>query len=270
MKVYIHTNNKQLIGAKVAQQLWNDLGVHDVEIINVDNDLDFSILWGANYLRGGRKEKFDQQDVQSFTLSRFVPETICDTNYIVTDPDVFPTSLDTVSKVRKLMDSSWDGLYAVPSQLGHNSSVMIRSGKRNAMWDYKEILSGIVKKEIDYNNIMLLRFIAPRVREISDVYNSFDRLDEETLLLHNTRRITQPWKEGLRIDFINHKQGLLRRFKSKIKPEFYKRHPDANQIKFFFKGLKRALDSGLVSERDVKDAIANKYVRADSLELINS
>lgn len=268
-KVYIHTNNKQLIGAKVGKFLWNKLGFNNVEIINVDENPCLDSLWGKEYLRGGKLERFSRCDLQSFTLSRFLPESLSDDKYIVTDPDVFPVSKYVVSNIEKLFSSAWNGIYATKGKTFFNSSVMIRTGKKSPLWNFEKILEALVNKQVDYNDIMLLKFIRPKVDVLESVFNSFDKLDADTLLLHNTRRITQPWKEGLPVDFINHKTPKYLRAFERNKVKVYQKHPDVKQIEFFIDSLRGALLSGFVNSDELKVAVDNYYVRPDIFEKLD-
>ena len=39
------------------------------------------------------------------------------------------------------------------------------------------------------------------INELDRKFNMHDKIDEDTVLLHTTNRITQPWKINLQIDF---------------------------------------------------------------------
>ena len=38
-----------------------------------------------------------------------------------------------------------------------------------------------------------------KIKKINNKFNSHDFIDEETVLLHTTNRLTQPWKEGKKL-----------------------------------------------------------------------
>ena len=40
-----------------------------------------------------------------------------------------------------------------------------------------------------------------KIKNIDKKYNSHDNINSDTVLLHTTNRLTQPWKEGLKINF---------------------------------------------------------------------
>ena len=271
MNIYIHTNNKQSIGAKVAKYLWEEIGCRNVEIINVDELGILDGLWNEEYLRGGKIEKFSKEDLQSFTMSRFYPEKITRDDYIVTDPDVFPTCASAYEAIKIIAsDATRNPLNVTVSEgkAGFNSSVMIRSAGSRRLWDFDAMLTALLEKQADYNDFILLKFVTPLISLVDERFNSFDILNDNTLLLHNTGRLTQPWKEGLPVDFINHKQSPASRLSKQNTLQRYKRHPDEKQIKFFMAALARAVKAGSISQNELELAASRKYVRQDIVEVL--
>jgi hypothetical protein len=56
--------------------------------------------------------------------------------------------------------------------------------------------------KLDYEDwIILANEPRENIGFLESEWNDFDRLTPRTKMLHNTRRITQPWKTGLPIDF---------------------------------------------------------------------
>ena len=108
----------------------------------------------------------------------------------------------------------------------------------------------------------------------SMVYGNFksDKVDENTLLLHTTKRITQPWKEGLKIDFYDEKNNKIYKFKQQIKKllnldyninaisKNYIKHPNKKVDYTVLKIFKDCLNSNFIKENEIEDAIRNKYV----------
>ena len=97
-KVFIHTNNKQLLGAKLAEYaILRNLSNKDIKIIilNVDERQDFKEFIGKSYKRSGKDYSHKEDDLQSFTLSRFLPPELA-MHYggrsVVIDPDIFALS----------------------------------------------------------------------------------------------------------------------------------------------------------------------------------
>ena len=116
-------------------------------------------------------------------------------------------------------------------------------------------------------------------------WNRFDTLDDKTRLLHNTMRITQPWRTGLPVDFV---QKPLPRFLRVIPREWlnpvrsiltgrphppyrtYQPHPDPRQVSLFFGLLKEAVEHGLVSRELIERQIASNNVRHDAFALLDA
>ena len=92
MKYFIHTNSKQYLPAQVSRfNALKNRGVEEVTILKVEDYLDLEKLNGKSYLRNGRKIKWFKDDLQSFTLLRFLIPEICkfEGYALLTDPDVF-------------------------------------------------------------------------------------------------------------------------------------------------------------------------------------
>jgi len=126
------------------------------------------------------------------------------------------------------------------------------------------------KGELDYDDwIVLANEPRASIGFLENEWNDFDRLTQQTKLIHNTKRRTQPWKTGLPIDFTN-RIPLI----SKLLPENgirlwgkYKKHPDPRQEALFFALLKECLDNGSISEQQIRDEMQANHVRHDALEM---
>jgi len=121
------------------------------------------------------------------------------------------------------------------------------------------------------------------VGELEEQWNSFDKLDATTKLLHNTHRRTQPWKTGLAADFTPHGKhvdaqngSLLKRALARLSGRaegprgHYKPHPDPAQERFFFGLLREALAAGAFPLSIVEEEIELRHVRRDALALVNA
>jgi hypothetical protein len=99
-------------------------------------------------------------------------------------------------------------------------------------------------------------------------------------MLHNTRRMTQPWKAGLPIDFTPADTfwpfppvGWAMRWRRRLLGDYallgrYKPHPDPNQESFFFGLLRECLETGIVTEEMIRAEMRDNHVRHDALELL--
>jgi hypothetical protein len=99
-------------------------------------------------------------------------------------------------------------------------------------------------------------------------------------MLHNTRRITQPWKSGLPVDFTPADRfrlfppiGWVLRWRRQLFGDHaflgrYRSHPDANQERFFFGLLRECLEKGIVTEAMLREEMRENHVRHDAFEVI--
>ena len=110
-----------------------------------------------------------------------------------------------------------------------------------------------------------------------DEWNDFDKLTPATKMVHNTRRRTQPWKTGLKVDYTPTEfvpvLGWFMRMRRKMFGDHallgrYARHPDKNQEAFFFGLLKEAHQKGPVTDAQLKQAMEMNFPRHDSLEVM--
>ena len=109
-------------------------------------------------------------------------------------------------------------------------------------------------------------------------WNDFDRLTNETQLLHNTRRLTQPWKTGLPVDFTPADTfplfppiGWVMRWRRQLFGDHallgrYVRHPDRKQEALFFRLLRECMDLGEVSEDLLRLEMEKNHLRHDAFQ----
>ena len=288
-KVFIQANNKQLIGAKLAKFAIESLSKNNIEvqIINCDEDPVYNSLDGKFYLRKGIKTRWDKNDLQSFTLTRFFPPEIVnfEGKALIIDPDVF--AVKDISSIFE-MDMNGKAIMAKKVFDGNNSywasSVMLLDCKKLLHWNKKDILDGLFVKNIDYRDLVSL-FLENQnsIGELEESWNHYDKLNSDTYFLHNTNRLTQPWKTGLEVDFFyENKSGskIFYKLKKMIKyliglltlnnrsKVYYEEHPDKNQIKFFVDLCKNAISKDVINLEYINYCIKNKYVRADFIQLV--
>ncbi|WP_455235205.1 hypothetical protein, partial [Thiogranum longum] len=112
-------------------------------------------------------------------------------------------------------------------------------------------------------------------------WNDFDKLTENTKMLHVTRRKTQPWKAGLPIDWRPAERfrlfppvAWLMRARRHLFGEYallgnYKEHPDRNQTILFFGLLKECLEKGMITEDMLREEMEQNHVRHDAFEVLD-
>lgn len=278
-KVFIHTNNKQGIGAVLAKfaierSLPKDSPIK-VEILNVDSLEEFKNFSGKKYLRGGKEISYDPKDLQSFTLSRFMPPELMGYKgrSIVIDPDIF-----AIGDITALMNMDLEGkpLAACKKKDAWDTSVMVMDNEKLKHWKITDFLKALENKQTDYVEIMSLKF-EPEIKELSRNWNSLDELKPETKMLHTTNRLTQPWRTGLLIDFtINPMPKIfgiiprepIHKLLGKY-PTHYQPHPDKKIEEWFFSLVRNSLKSGAVTKEDITKEISAGHVRKDLLNKIS-
>lgn len=280
--VFIHTNEKQMVGAIVSEHSFKrnskNPDAFDVKIIRREDFKFFDDFEGKKFLRAGTWRVWKNSDLQSFTPTRFMPPELM--NYegraVVVDPDVF-----AVGDVNELFarDMKGHAVMAKPRH-GHNgradyvaTSVMLLDCAKLKHWKVSKMFADMFAGKLDYEDLITLN-AEPKgtVGHLESFWNDFDRLEADTKMIHNTKRRTQPWKTGLPIDFQNRIKipfvGKLLGTNGIQLPLKYKKHPDPRQEAFFFSLLKECLDQGKVSKAVVEEHMRKKHVRADALDVL--
>ncbi len=278
--VFIHTNDKQMVGAIVGRRSLKRASANpdafDVRITRQEDFPFFREFEGRKFLRGGTWREWRNDDLQSFTPVRFSPPELMEYEgrAVVIDPDVF-----AVGDINVLFERDMQGAsVCAKPRPGHKgkadyvaSSVMLLECAKLTHWKIRQQFEDLFAGKLDYEDwIELKREPEGAIGHLESFWNDFDRLAPDTMLIHNTKRRTQPWKSGLPIDYTNRAPWILRKLglagiqrKGKYLP-----HPDPRQEQFFFAILKECLDAGEVTEEMLQSEMANRHVRADAPEVI--
>lgn len=289
--VFIQTNHKQLVGALVAEYALKRNSKHadkfDVRIMNINDYPFFKEKEGQFYLRDGSKRRWLNDDLQSFTPTRFMPPELMgyQGRAVVIDPDIF-----ALADVWELLSRDMHGkaimcrprsgkkgkLYGCLA-----TSVMLLDCARLTHWQVEKQFNEMFEFKRDYMDWVCLK-MEPRdsIELFENEWNDFDKLTPKTKMLHTTKRKTQPWKTGLPVDFrpperfrLFPPQGWLSFARRRLFGEYglmgqYKTHPDPNQEKLFFGLLKECLEKGIVTEQMLKEEMRRNHVRHDAFEVI--
>ncbi len=270
MKILIQSNNKQKLASKIAAASFIKQGFshNDIKFLEFENNSFLKSKINKKYLRKGIIKTF-KDDLQSFTLLRFYgPEFI---NYkgkiLIIDPDVF--AIKDPKDISNFLNQDSYLACTFINRKPRSEVMMIDATK--VKWKFKEIIEKLFNLEIDYDDLMNLSFDKYlKINELDLKYNSHDQITAETILLHTSNRITQPWKEGLDVDFERHhsKRNIikqkLRKFlglkynKDMIADKYYK-HPNEEVIKRFKELYNFALEHKIINNNEVEDAIKNKF-----------
>ena len=282
MKLYIQTNKRQEIAAKIAASSFvkNGFDKNDIFFIEFEK---FNILKkkiGKNYLRAGKIKSF-KDDLQSFTLLRFAAPKIngYKDKILVIDPDVF--ALKNTEPLQNLIGADDEICCTFIDGKARSEIMFIDASK--VKWDFDSIIEKLFNLEIDYKDLINLNFENDRkIREIDlYTYNSHVSIFEKTFFLHTSNRQTQPWKEGLKIDFsYDHslkiklirylknlsKQFKLNNFSKNIFHETYHKHP-SNEVRKIIKNFYLfALKNGFITKHEVEKAINSNYLSSEFIK----
>lgn len=291
--VFIHTNHKQKLGAVVSRHSLQKNSAHadrfDVKFIEVKDYPCMAQREGKLYSRDGEMRPWLNNDLQSFTPLRFAPPQLM--NYegraVVIDPDVF-----ALGDVWELLNRDMQGKAILcrpkSGRKGRKgawaSSVMLLDCARLKHWQFEnnfaEMFEPAKRDYMDWVSLKLEN--RATIGALESEWNDFDNLTENTKLLHNTKRKTQPWKTGLKVDYrpadtfqLFPPRHWLRRARRALFGEYkfagtYDAHPDPAQEKFFFGLVKGCLEEGTITEAQLHDEIKQGHIREDAFELVRA
>ena len=278
MKILIQRNEKQKLASKIsaASFIKQGISVDDIDFLEFENNSLLSSHLGKKYLRNG-KIKIFKDDLQSFTLLRFFgPQYVnYKENILVIDPDVFAIR-DPRSILNYLDEKNSLACTFINNQ--PRSEVMLINASK-VEWKFEEIIKKLFNLEIDYSDLMNLKFDKNlNIRKLDINYNSHDVITHNTILLHTTNRLTQPWKEGLEIDFERHisrvyliKQFILKylgfNYNKNIFFNKYQKHPNKEVIMKFKELFEFAVTNKIIDQEEIQMSIDKKFFSNNFLYL---
>jgi len=289
--VFIQTNHKQIVGALVAEYALRRNSQNndkfDVRIINTNDYPFFKEREGQLYLRDGVKRTWLNDDLQSFTPTRFMPPELMGYKgrAVVIDPDIFAIAdiwelLSRDMQGKAIMCRPRSGTKGIIDRC-LASSVMLLDCEKLPHWKVEESFNDMFDFKRDYMPWICLRMEdRDTIGLFENTWNDFDKLTPETKMLHVTRRKTQPWKAGLPIDWRPAERFRLfppvawaMRARRRLFGEYgllgkYKEHPDVNQTRLFFGLLKECMEKGIVTEDMLREEMKHNHVRHDAFEVL--
>mgnify|MGYP001814374106 FL=1 len=289
--VFIQTNHKQITGAIVAEYALRRYSVNndkfDVRIIHIKDHPWFDDHEGRLYLRDGLKRAWLNDDLQSFTLTRFMPPELMgyQGRAVVIDPDVFAASdiwdlLSRDMQGKAIMCRSRSGTKGFRDRCMATSVMLLDCGKLTH-WKVREQFEAMFEFKRDYMDWICLRTEdRDTIGLFEKEWNDFDKFTPKTRMLHTTKRKTQPWKTGLPVDWRPKESSRsispynwFTRARRQLFGEYaflgkYKVHPDRNQEHFFFGLLKECVDQGIISADFIREQMARNHVRHDAFEVL--
>ena len=279
LKIFIQSNPQQELAAKVSSFSFHKFGFKNIEIIKLKDVNELNDKFNKGYLRGGKKIIYDEKDLQSFTLLRFLPPKIYNDYCLIIDPDVFAVK-DPADILENYISLKNFKLFCTKKNDNFKSEVCLLNCKSFNLWDFDQIITDLFNNKIDYQKLINFSFIdQEKIGKLDHCLNVWDNINEKTTLLHTTNRLTQPWKEGLDIDFkiyvskMNYfknltKKILRQKHNDKIFEKKYKPHPNSNVVSFVEKIFKEAYSNNFITVNDIQFSIENKFISNKFIEII--
>jgi len=249
-----------------------------VDYINVDEIEVFKNFAGKVYLFAGKPRVYNPKDLQSFTLSRFMAPELMDYkgSAVVIDPDIF-----VVKDISPIFNVNMAGkaIAACRKKSYWDTSFMLMDCTKLTHWSIDDILKGLRDKKLDYAiDVMSLKHEPEdSILELPRIWNNLDTLTPDTMAVHMTNRMTQPWKTGLAIDFTRNPMPrvfgiiprepihkLIGRY-----PTHYQKHPNPKIESFFFYLAKEAMKDSVITREWLQKEIDAGHIRKDLLEKID-
>jgi hypothetical protein len=294
--VFIHSNPAQSIAATVAAYALTARSrrpdAFAVRVLRLEETPHLHRREGQRYVSHGEQRTWHNRDAQSHSpLRMMVPQLMgFRGRALVLDPDIF-----AVGDVNELLQRELGGRAILckarrtepgGARTRYASSVMLLDCQRLTHWRWDQQIDEVFACRLDLFAWMTLQTESPdTIGTLEDEWNHFDTLDARTKLLHNTERLTQPWKTGLAIDFdLNRSRvdpavrpALLVRLRRKtarllrpFRPRIYQRHPDPRQERYFFQLLRECLDRRVIDEAVVREEIHRGHLRPDAFTLLDT
>ena len=282
-----------MLGALVSRYSLRKRSAHadqfDVKLVEVKDHPCMLEREGQLYRRDGEMRPWLNDDLQSFTPLRFTPPQLMgyEGRAVIMDPDIF-----AIGDIWELLQRDMAGAAIVcrpktgrkGRQGAFASSVMLLDCAQLKHWQFESNFAEMFEPvKRDYMDWISLKLERPgSIGALENQWNDFDHLDDNTKLLHNTKRKTQPWKTGLKIDYrpadtfqLFPPRHWLRRGRRALFGDYkfagtYDAHPDPNQESFFFNLVREALEDGELSESVLQDEIAQGHLRPDAMQLVGA
>ena len=270
MKVFIQSNKFQELAAKVSKYSFIKNGFKDVEIINIEDCDILKRNFGRKYLRNGKITKYESNDLQSFTLLRFIPTLLFKKGYcMIVDPDIFVVK-NPIKSIQQEIKYEAD-LFCTKIDNKFRSEIMILNLNKN-LWDFEKIIEDLFELKIDYSDLINLNFAKNlKIKKLDKKFNEHDNIKKDTIFLHTSNRQTQPWKEGLKVNFKNYfsityivknyiKHLLKLNADKRVTKDYFYKHPNEDVHNFVVNIFNSALINRYISKKEINYALKQKYI----------
>ena len=234
----------------------------------------------TKFASGNKQLTYAKDRLHTFNFSRFMPPELMGYKgrALVIDPDVF-----SFVDVRELFDLDLKGkaIAAISRTPGYyKSSVMVLDCAKLKHWKIENILKNLMEGTTDWSTLVSLK--NESVLILPQQWNEFDKIYEDTKMLHTTREVTQPWRTGLPVTFMTSEEkpmpkifGIIPREwihallgRKREIPTHIKPHPEPAVEKFFFDLANEALEAGAINRELIQKNIEKGHIRVDFFEVL--
>jgi hypothetical protein len=273
MKIFIHTCPHESLSAAVSEYSFRKFAKKEgVEIETYILSLEKSSSWkmfdGSTVVRNGKEARWDYHSPQAHLPLRFTIADHADDLCLVVDPDVF--AIKPYVKALRDLHTKPNVISARPviggsQKLGHNSAVMLLDAGSLKDWRTSVVQDLIFNKHCDIQDLIYLKRspIMPDevvIEQMPKIFNEYDAINNDTVLMHLTNQNTQPWKTGLSM------HGKIIDNKPIEYQSIYKSHPNVTVQSTFFSLLKEAIDEGFIDQEYIVYQIRRGYIRSDIMD----
>ena len=133
-------------------------------------------------------------------------------------------------------------------------------------WSEKYIVNNVFNLQEDAEHYMGLSKYKDVILNLPEIYNSYDKLNSNTICLHTSLTHQQPWKTGIKY-FPSDLHNRIPN-KNEEKNKIFEKHPNNDINNLVFSLFKKARDKNIFSDEDIKEAIKNEALRPDIFNLI--
>ena len=260
--LYIHSNRKNKVPALVSSYTFRK---HNPSLnISIANLEDCNLLMECNkkrFRRGNKELQLNIKSSQSFFFVRFICCEIAKNKkskkwILIIDPDIF--CLKSIITLNDFINKAEQNNKSIIAYNKLSSFMLINTDMIN--WSEANIVKNIFDKKEDGDNYMMLKKYYNYILPIPDIFNSYDKLSNETICLHTSKTTIQPWKTGIRY-FPSDLHNKIPD-KNEKKNQVFGKHSKTIE-KFTLNFFKEALINEYFSKDDLTKEIKRENIRPD-------
>lgn len=265
--LYIHTNKKNDLPAKIGKYSFESINKGLNTIILYIEDFDIIINKDKNtFYRKKNKCQLNINSSQSFFILRFFAPYYHKFNnnnsnkkkwILIIDPDIF--CLKSISSLNEYIEKAEKEDKYIIANNYLSSFMLINTDK--LCWEPENLINDVFVKHENFDNYMLLEKYKGKVINIPEFFNHYDKLTSQTLCLHTSLTVSQPWKTGL--PYLKHDLHNIPYNPNDNNIMYFKKHNNFLIEQKFFELMKLAIDNNYVSKEDINNSLLLEGLRKD-------